>query len=357
MLTDLPAEFDRKGGYSAAWQRGARGQGVRVAVIDAALDPDDPRLAGSVVDNRAFIDGAGPPAPDSHGTRIAQLIKLIAPDCEIVGCNIVPAEAPPVWDLGFNGRIRDAAVAAIAHSRSPEVGARVINMSFAVPRGRLFSCRPEHRCRLCTAVNAAREAGVLPFAAAGNKGEEGVEVECPGCAEGAVTVAAIISQREQEEYDRGGDRSRFGTSFSSAYAAGGAALLFSALPEATPDQVAAATLRTAQPLPGVPREAQGAGRVHYGRALDYLIGPTDIACQHAREALHFLAGNADAQHSENAYLNQAVETALAYAEHNLLRRGERGEAAALLAEMRKSLLADRLPAVFERIAALERRLH
>jgi serine protease AprX len=58
-----------------------------------------------------------------------------------------------------------------------------------------------------------------------------------------------------------------GTSFASPLAASVVACMLEAEPDLTPSQVRRALLESAEPVPGVPRERQGAGALHAGRAV------------------------------------------------------------------------------------------
>jgi subtilisin family serine protease len=58
--------------------RWATGRGVRVAVIDTAVDVRHPELVGQVAELKDFVDGGAPAAGDRHGTAVAGVIASLA---------------------------------------------------------------------------------------------------------------------------------------------------------------------------------------------------------------------------------------------------------------------------------------
>ena len=252
------ADLDRRMGFGQVWAYGARGQGIGVAVLDTGIAPDSPL---AVAERRDFTGEHAPGVgPSGHAAQMAETILAIAPEAPLFDGKIFPSE----------GRLRRRFIAdALEHLVAIAPQFRIVNMSLWIPAGwGPLRCRPGHRCAACEAVNAATEAGLLVVAAAGNTGEE---VECPGAAEGALTVVASITSAQQAAHDAGAEYGeRTGTSFSAALVSGCAAVTWSSRPEATAAEVRRALIASAQPLPNVPRERQGAGVVHAGRAVALL---------------------------------------------------------------------------------------
>jgi subtilisin family serine protease len=111
--------FDMQWGLDAidapeAWATGARGRGVRVAVLDSGIDVDHPDLAPNLnlALSRSFMPGlpvaappVGPPSftgPPHHGTWVAGIIAAadngigtigVAPEAELVALRVCPDNA------------------------------------------------------------------------------------------------------------------------------------------------------------------------------------------------------------------------------------------------------------------------
>ncbi|MBC9032934.1 S8 family serine peptidase [Sphingomonas sp. JC676] len=350
----LPDDFDRKQGISRCWERGARGAGITIGVIDTSLDPTHPELEGWVESCLEFVERepAVPAGPDTHGTSIARNIRLVAPEARIVGLSIFPASNTA---LRYNAHVRDAAARAVRESIARYPAMRVINMSFAIPRGRLWGCRPGARCALCRAVNDARDAGIAPVAAAGNTGPHANSIECPGIAEKAITVGAVLGSKDREAFasTTPAERTdRYGTSYSTAYFSGGAALLMSAAPKASVDEVEEAFARVTS------RMADGSpARANFANALDWLIGPDQGLAEMMIERLHWIAGNRDAQRPDNQYVVEALDIALLFIERGLIRRGEVERANAMAERLDATIEPDCLPAYHARLMDLQRRMN
>lgn len=130
--------FDLQWGHDAvnapeAWERGARGEGVRVAVLDTGFDLDHPDLAPNI--NLAlsfnFVPGEtlqyALPDPFSHGTHTAGTVAAadnafgtigVAPEAELVLVKVLDDEGSGEFDWVISG---------IYHAAN--VDADIINMS------------------------------------------------------------------------------------------------------------------------------------------------------------------------------------------------------------------------------------
>ncbi|WP_460490916.1 S8 family serine peptidase, partial [Corynebacterium nasicanis] len=162
----------------------ARGEGVRVAVIDTGVAPH-PEL-GHV---EALADLVSPAAPDplldcdGHGTVVAGVIRGIAPGAQILSVR------------QSSGHYRDTAGGTLATltegiHRALDAGARVINISVVscLDASLLLDARPLH-----DALHRAEAEGVIVIAAAGNVGgqcQPGMAVY-PAGEETVLSVAAV----------------------------------------------------------------------------------------------------------------------------------------------------------------------
>jgi hypothetical protein len=134
----------------------AKGDKVLIAVIDSTIDAAHPELAGIVVDSYNALAAAE--KPHEHGTAIAGAIaahaKLTgaAPQARVLA--VAAFGAKPDTAEGTTFAITKGIDWAVAK------GARIINMSFTGPADPQIERR----------IAAARKAGVVMIAAAGNAG-------------------------------------------------------------------------------------------------------------------------------------------------------------------------------------------
>lgn len=303
------AWFDALGGVRApaAWDR-ARGSGVVVAVIDTGVRRHVD-LAANLLPGYDFIadpyisnDGngrdadpsdtgdaapasycyAGSPAGKSswHGTHVAGIVAASSGNASGVAGVAHGARVLPLRVLGrcggYSSDIADAlnwaagqAVSGVPANLTP---ARVINLSLGGPG----ACGSTMQ----NAINAARAKGAVVVVAAGNENGSALASTPANCS-GVVTVAATGIGGGRASYSNtgsnvslaapGGDRDAgilstlntgasapgadtyavyMGTSMAAPVVSGVAALMLSANPKLTPDQVANLLKSTARRFPG-----------------------------------------------------------------------------------------------------------
>ncbi|MEU9145180.1 type VII secretion-associated serine protease mycosin [Streptomyces sp. NPDC048349] len=247
------------------------GKGVTVAVIDSGVDRI-PELEGQVLPGAAFPPGSAEGGRDNdydgHGTGISAMIAAtgkhpsgdgahgLAP-----GAKILPIRVPDVLEPAK----APSMVAAIRYAADSE--AKIINISKAI------SGKPEDDRDRAEAVKYALSKGKLIFAGAGNGGNR--TVMYPAATPGVVGVAAVDAQGEPtKESQQGafidmaapgidivsackgktGLCKTHGTSDATALASASAALLWSAHPDWTNNQVLRVLLNTAgKPVDGSQR--------------------------------------------------------------------------------------------------------
>nr|WP_304503499.1 S8 family serine peptidase [Corynebacterium lemuris] len=167
----------------------ARGEGVRVAVIDTGVAAH-PRLR---VEPVADLVSPGAPDPhldcDGHGTVVAGVVTDIAPGAVILSIRQSSAHHQQV-DGGAAGTL--AGLAAAVHE-ALDAGAQVINVSVVscLDAGVLLDARPLH-----DALHRAESEGAVVVAAAGNAGsvcQPGMVVH-PAQEETVLAVAAVHPQ-------------------------------------------------------------------------------------------------------------------------------------------------------------------
>lgn len=148
-----------------AAQHFSRGEGITVAVIDTGVQLDHPALVANLLpDGYDFVDNDNDPSdtPDGldddedelvdeaigHGTHVAGIVLLVAPDAHIL----------PIRALNADG-VGDVYAVAMAIEYAVASGAHIINLSLGTDL---------QTDLLHDVVQAASRAGVLVVAAAGN---------------------------------------------------------------------------------------------------------------------------------------------------------------------------------------------
>ncbi|RCH61834.1 serine protease [Streptomyces sp. SDr-06] len=240
------------------------GKGVKVAVVDTGVNPDTPSLKGQVLAQEVPAAAAYGATKDydGHGTTMAEMIagtgqgggiKGLAPDAKVIPFRIA------LSTLKDPAELKRTSLPAQAIRAAADSDAKVINMSFAA-----HTKGPG----LEEAVKYAASKGKLMFAGTGNDGEESNDlVEFPAALPDVVGVAAADASGNVGKFSHSGDFvdlaapglnvSRWctadfqayctadGTSAASAIASASAALIWSAHPTWTADQVLRTMIDTA----------------------------------------------------------------------------------------------------------------
>ncbi|MCW8383702.1 S8 family peptidase [Streptomyces justiciae] len=280
-------------GAPAVWQTGARGQGVKVAILDTGVDQTHPDLAGRVTKTANFSDSATTDDPYGHGTHVASIVggsgaassgtrKGVAPEADLLVGKV----------LGDNGSGSESQVIDGMEWAAAQ-GAKVINMS-------LGSDQPSDGSDVMSqAVNElSRTTSALFVIAAGNSGRDGAStVGSPGAAESALTVGAVDRDDSLADFSSRGPRvgdgavkpdvtapgvgivaaraasttegdvvdqyyvAYSGTSMATPHVAGAAALVAQRHPDWTGRRLKDALVSTARTITGQQVTEQGGGRV------------------------------------------------------------------------------------------------
>ncbi|MFD7438366.1 S8 family serine peptidase [Streptomyces sp. NPDC059861] len=274
-----------------AWEKGFKGDGVKVAVLDTGYDPNHPDLKGLVVEAANFTTEPNTDDANGHGTHVTSTVagsgaasggtyKGVAPGARILSGKVCTSDG---WC--DNSDIVEAMAWAAGQ------GAKVINLSLG------DTDTPETDVIEVMVETVTREHGVLVVAAAGNNGPG--KVNSPASAEGALAVGATQINDELAFFTALGPRvgdfglkpdlvapgagvvaakaggttaddgyiGMSGTSMATPHVAGAAAILFQQHPDWTPAQVKRQLMQTTSG--GFERGAyyQGAGRVDVARAV------------------------------------------------------------------------------------------
>ncbi|MDZ4701359.1 MAG: S8 family serine peptidase [Rhodothermales bacterium] len=173
--------FDLQWGHDAvdaveAWNQGARGKGVTVAVLDSGVDCDHPDIAPNLMlaKSASFVAGEAvcvqPGFFFNHGTHVAGTVLAadngigtigVAPEAKLIAVKVLS-------EFTGSGSF-DGVIAGIVHA--VDQGADVINMSLGAlfPKaGQFDGAQKEVRAALEVATAYARAHDVLVIASAGN---------------------------------------------------------------------------------------------------------------------------------------------------------------------------------------------
>lgn len=225
LQTNLPAL-----GIADAHRR-AQGAGVRVALIDTAVDAHHPDLAGRIVRSRSFLGTQrGPGASQRHGTAMAGIIGAVANNhIGIVG--IAPLAQLEVFEACWQLEPDSDAAAcntftlAKALAAALESGAPLVNLSVAGPSDALLSALVETGVKRGVVFVGAVDSGSgFPTAIPGVIGAAGSESPVPA---GALAAPGrhVLTLRPGAQYDF-----ESGNSVAAAEITGVIALLMSATP-------------------------------------------------------------------------------------------------------------------------------
>ncbi|RNC81839.1 MAG: hypothetical protein ED559_08665 [Phycisphaera sp.] len=253
------------------------GSGVTVAVIDTGVDADHVALVSNLVQGWNFVtntgqtddvprgvDSSGNGNPDEfvgHGTMIAGMIHLVAPDAQIM----------PIVALDSDGRTTSFTVAkAIYYAIDKRVN--VINLSLGT------SAPDEDVLVLRDAVDEARRHWITVVASAGNLGHTGNDQYPAAFQENrSLAVGACDWQDQVADFTNigdhvivtapgidtigtfvdGGYQIGEGTSFSTAWVSGTAALINAVGWDHSPRKVARHIERSAAPFNNLPLHLEG----------------------------------------------------------------------------------------------------
>ncbi len=182
-------------------QQLSTGAGVRVAVLDTGVDATHPALAGKILPGYDFVDrdsdasevGSTADPGFGHGTHVAGLVMLAAPDARIVPLRVLdPQGRGDIWMLA------EAILYAVDPDGNPATndGAQVVNMSLGtIDRADVL----ESVMKLATCAKPDPRDPADDFT---DPGFDGDRQRCRSSAGGAVLVAAAGNggSRSQKQY-------------------------------------------------------------------------------------------------------------------------------------------------------------
>ena len=153
------------------------GKGVRVGMVDTAVDVAHPAFRGARVTLRSFLPAGVAPASPAHGTAVASLLVGGGGYGLLGGAQLYAAE---VFRKRGDGADTDAELAVRALDWLVGQKVAAVNLSFGGPRNRLVEA----------AVLRVEQLGVEVLAAAGNGGADAPPVY-PAAQAGVIAVTAL----------------------------------------------------------------------------------------------------------------------------------------------------------------------
>ena len=263
-----------------AWKV-ASGSNVMIAVIDSGVDLDHPEFATRILEGYDFI-GDDTEAEDDygHGTQVAGVAAAAANNDTGIAGLAWDAQILPVKVLDSQGHGVSSNLTCALYWVADN-GADIVNIS-------IISFGPSFGMQ--SAVNYATNEGVLIFAAAGNLFENGNPVTYPAAHDGVTAVGATNREDGHAWFSSAGSfvdiaapgvsiyspfppthdeyRSVYGTSLASPHVAGLAALVLSASPGLSPEQVETIIQQSAVDLGDSGRDDKfGHGRIDASAAM------------------------------------------------------------------------------------------
>jgi subtilisin family serine protease len=261
----------------------SRGNGMVIAVLDTGVDGMHPELAGRLVGGYDFVDfdsdtreeGALGDIGFGHGTHVAGLIALVAPDAKIMPIRVLDQEGKGnVWVLA------EALAFAVDPDGNPDThdGAHVINLSLGTTR-RTDLLDEIIREAMCVSDDDDDDdddglcglfGGAVVVAAAGNQGDETRHYPAAEEVDGLLAVAASTSANTLAAFStrgawvqlaapgntiissvpNGGYGVWSGTSMAAPLVAGTIALVRASNPDLDPKEAVDRLVTTGQPLCG-----------------------------------------------------------------------------------------------------------
>ncbi|MBD3162205.1 MAG: S8 family serine peptidase [Candidatus Eisenbacteria bacterium] len=265
--------------------RHVQGDGVLVAVIDTGVSADHPALAGVVApggydfvdddpdptDEADGVDNDGDGQVDEgagHGTMIAGIVRLVAPNARILPIRVLDDEG-----LGRTFNVAKG----IRHA--VEQGAQIINLSLGLRH---------HAMVLRHEILRAEDRAVMMTSAAGNDGVENPQF-FPASENQVLSIAALDSCDVKAEFSNWhqeveisapgvGVRAPYhdgeyaigaGTSFSTAFVSGQCALILSLHPGLPPEDIRETVRLGVLEIDDIPGNEEYAGRLGTGRLDAY----------------------------------------------------------------------------------------
>lgn len=274
-------------GARQLWNLGYRGDNVIVGVIDGFVDRTHPQLANQIAYNQQFNIETNDPNLNRHGTHVSGIIAADPDKGLAVG--IAPRAKIAAGQFMSNSGAGSIGTAVIAMNEVAKRGARILNLSWGgAPclQNLKYSLEDLSQKGILIVTAAGNEGrnsdqfptypadfmipGQINVASTGlddllsyfsNRGTRTVQLAAPGQA-----IISTIPGNHVEAMD--------GTSMSAPLVSGAAALLMSAFPSATSQQIKNSLLRSVDII-GYRNQTQTGGRINVLKAYNELKSKND----------------------------------------------------------------------------------
>ncbi len=273
----------------AAWKV-STGSNVIIAVIDSGVDLDHPELEERVLEGYDFVNEDTEADDDyGHGTLVAGVAAAAAHNERGIAGLAWNAQILPVKVLDNQGQGVSSNLTCALYWAADE-GADVINIS-------IISFGPSFGMQ--SAINYAANEGALVFSASGNLYEQGNPVTYPAALDNVVAVGATDRDDAHAWFSSAGTfvdiaapgvsiyspfpptheeyRSVNGTSLATPHVVGLAALILSAAPGLSSEEVAAVIQQSAVDLGDASKDDKfGHGRIDASAAMSLTISSLPV---------------------------------------------------------------------------------
>ncbi len=173
-------------GADTLWSQGYNGTGVTVAVLDTGLDPSHPDFAGRIAGFKDLVNDQTNSYDDNgHGTACAWLVAGTGEGMSGTFTGIAPGAKLLVVKVLDNAGSGYDSVIAQGIEYAVDTGADIMSLSLGGSWEDSAYVDPS-----IVAADAAMQAGVVVFIAAGNTGPAAETINSPGVSLEAITVGA-----------------------------------------------------------------------------------------------------------------------------------------------------------------------